>query len=95
MELVTLAVVGVATTSGFSQAVLTVLDVYDNTGDVIKISGVTSATATDYNQLYRITGISTAKEIQVSSASTVSVPSTSGLVLILHPSLLDILQVKH
>tara|TARA_Y100000356_G_scaffold72567_1_gene59839 strand:+ start:327 stop:6194 length:5868 start_codon:yes stop_codon:yes gene_type:complete len=75
----TLAVVGVATTSGFSQAVLTVLDVYDNTGDVIKISGVTSATATDYNQLYRITGISTAKEIQVSSASTVSVPSTSGL----------------
>jgi len=77
----TLAIVGVATTSGFSQAVVTVTDVYDNVGDVIRISGISSASTSDYNQLYRITGITTGttKEVNVSSASTIGVAHTTGI----------------
>jgi hypothetical protein len=54
----TLAVVGVATTAGFVQGYVTVTDIYDNTGDVVRISGVSSESLSHYNQLYRITSSS-------------------------------------
>ena len=38
----TMAVVGVGTTTGYSQAVLSVSKIYDNVGDVIRIVGVKS-----------------------------------------------------
>ena len=77
----TLAVVGVATTAGFVQGYVTVTDVYDNTGDVIRISGVSSESQKDYNQLYRITSVTTGatKEINVASASTVGNAHTTGV----------------
>ncbi len=77
----TLRVVGVATTSGFVEGVVTVSAITNNIGDTIQISGISSASNSDYNTLYRISGISTGKpkEITAVSANTVSAFSASGL----------------
>jgi len=76
----TLAVVGVATTVGFVQGYVTVTDIYNNAGDVVRITGVSSESQKDYNQLYRITSVpvGATKQIIVASASTVSNANTSG-----------------
>ena len=82
----TMAVVGVSTFSGYEQAVLQVTQIYDNVGDVIRISGVTSEAYSGYNELYRITGVGTAgvgtdreRTINVASASTIANYSTTGV----------------
>jgi hypothetical protein len=75
----TLAIAGIATTSGFSSAVVTVSSVYNNVGDVVKIAGVTSTTYQDYNNLYRITEVpvGAAKSFRAVSATSVSGISTT------------------
>ena len=76
----TMNVVGVTTYAGFSQAVVKVDQIYDNVGDVLKITGVSSETYKAYDDLYRITGIgTTGTSITVSSASTVTGFSTTGI----------------
>jgi hypothetical protein len=77
----TLAVVGVATTAGFVQGYVTVTDIYDNSGDVVRITGVSSESLTHYNQLYRITSVpvGSTKELIVASASTVGNANTTGV----------------
>ena len=50
----TLAIVGVATTSGYSQAVVQVTQIYSNIGDVVKFIGISSSS---YNTLGRITSV--------------------------------------
>ena len=79
-------VVGVATTSGHVVGVVSVTQIYNNIGDVIRLSNVTHHhnSVDDYNQLYRITGITAGDPytVEVSSASTVSsslVGSASGI----------------
>jgi len=76
-----LSVTGIATTSGFSAGSVKVEAIEDNVGDTISVSGITSLSANGYNTLYRITGLTTTstKEFQVSSASTISNPSSLGL----------------
>ena len=69
----TMNVVGVATTTGFTQAVVEVSKIYNNIGDTIKIVGVKSDTYNDYNQLYRIT------DVQIGSATTVTVAAASSI----------------
>ena len=76
----TMNVTGVTTFTGFSQAVVKVDQIYDNVGDVLKITGVSSETYKAYDDLYRITGIgTTGTSITVSSASTVTGFSTTGI----------------
>jgi hypothetical protein len=77
----TLAVVGTATTTGFAQAYVTVTSVYDNTGDVVRVTGVSSESLSDYNQLYRITSVPVGltTTINVASASTVGSAHTNGI----------------
>lgn len=77
----TLAVVGVATTSGYSIGVVNVTSVYDNTNDIIKISGISSLGYRGYNTLYRITGVNAGivRQVQVAPISAVSPISQSGL----------------
>ena len=80
----TLTLSGIGTTSGFSQAVINVSKIYDNIGDVVKISGVTSTSYQDYNNLYRINAINvgSAKSFTVVSASDVlEFSSTVGATL--------------
>jgi hypothetical protein len=75
----TLTVTGIGTTSGFSSAVITVSNVYNNVGDVVKIAGVTSTAYQGYNNLYRITGVAvgSAKSFSAVSATSVSGISTT------------------
>jgi len=74
-----LSITSVATTTGWSQATATVDNIYDNIGDTLRISGVTSTSYSEYNQLYRITGISTYNKIEVESTSAVNGRSTTGI----------------
>lgn len=75
----TLEVTGTATTTGYSVATLTVANIYDNTGDTVSVAGVGSDSYSEYNGLYSITGISTSKEISVTSVKSVPNFSTSGV----------------
>ena len=83
----TMAVVGVGTTTGYTPAVLTVDKIYNNVGDVIRITGVSSESYSELNDLYRITSIGVgteyASQITVESATTVSGFSTTGVGLTL------------
>lgn len=73
-----LTVVGVATTSSHVPGTVTVSSIYDHTGEVICISGINDRKFTQYNTLYRITGISSSRAVQVSSAGSITSPSVSG-----------------
>ena len=77
----TLSVVGVAVTSGHVPGYVTVTDIYDNTNDVIKISGISSASVSDYNQLYRITSVPVGltTEFIAESADPVGIARTMGI----------------
>ena len=77
----TMNVVGVGTTTGYSAAVLTVDQVYNNVGDVVRVVGVASEAYSGLNDLYRITevGVGTPKAVQVSSASTLTQFSKTGI----------------
>ena len=72
----TMHITGITTngSSGHTPAVVEVEKIYDNVGDVIRISGVSSESYAAYNDLYRITGINTGsdKQFNVSSASTIT-----------------------
>lgn len=74
-----LNVVGVATTTSFSVASVAVTSIYNNIGDTVKISGVTSTSYNTYNTLYKISGISSTNEIQLDSLETILNASTDGV----------------
>ena len=69
----TLAVVGVATTSGYSQAVVQVTQIYNNVGDTVRVSGVSSEIYSPFNNLYRITNI------PVGAANSFTAQSSTGI----------------
>ena len=70
----TLAIVGVAATTGYSQAVVTVTQIYNNIEDVVRISGITSESIQGFNDLYRITNIQVgaANSFVAKSANTIT-----------------------
>ena len=65
----------------YSDAVVEVTQIYDNTGDTVKIVGVKSEAYSPFNDLYRITdvNIGAAKSFSVESASSVGVGTTTGI----------------
>lgn len=75
-----LNVVGVATTVGFSTAVVEVTSIYNNVGDTLSVTGI-NPTYNSYNTLYRITGIATGdtKRVTVQSSETISGIITTGI----------------
>jgi hypothetical protein len=77
----TITVSGISTFAPFTEAVLTVSQIYNNVDDVVQISGVTSTSYQDYNNLYRITNVlvGSAKSFTAISASAVSGFSTTGV----------------
>ena len=77
----TMNVVGVGTTTGWEQAVLEVSQVYNNVGDVIRVTGVGSEAYDPYNQLYRVTGVNVggSKSVTVESASTIVSLATTAV----------------
>ena len=77
----TLAVVGVATTSGFVQGYVTVTGVHNHIGECLTIAGVVPAALDGYNGVYKITGIATGniKQLQVESARAFTTGSATGI----------------
>ena len=77
----TLALSGVAGTTGNTGAVLTVNEIYSNIGDTLRITGITPDSNSDYNTVYKVTsvGVGSDKQVNVSSASTVSRNSITGI----------------
>jgi len=73
------SIVGVATTASHIPGIVSVTQIYNNVNDVINIFGVSNFENEEFNSSYRITGITTHNEINVSSASTISVGNTTGL----------------
>jgi hypothetical protein len=77
----TLAVVGVATTSGFVQGYVTVTGVHNHIGECLTVAGVVPAALDGYNGAYKITGIATGniKQLQVESARAFTTGSATGI----------------
>jgi hypothetical protein len=77
----TLAVVGVATTSGFVQGYVTVTGVHNHIGECLTVAGVFPAALDGYNGVYKITGIATGniKQLQVESAKAFTTGSATGI----------------
>ena len=77
----TLAVVGVAVTTGFSQAVVTVNQIYSNVGDTLRVSGINSESLNGFNDLYRIDDVKVgaANSFAVSSVSPITQGQTTGI----------------
>jgi hypothetical protein len=77
----TLAVVGVGTTTGYTEAVVTVAGVYNNVGDTVRISGVSSESYAPFNDVYRITSVQvgSAKSFTVTSTSAIGIGTTAGI----------------
>lgn len=73
----TASLAGVGTVG--SGATVTVVNIYNNVGDCLSISGVSSASYAGYNTLYTITGITTTKQITVRSSEIISGFNTTGL----------------
>ena len=79
-----LHVVGIATTTTLgvhTSAIVTVTEIYDNTGDVVRLTGVTSETYNQFNSLYRITeiGVGAAKSFRAASDVSISGVTTAGI----------------
>jgi len=77
----TLAVVGIATTTGHTHGVVTVSKIYNNVGDVVRVSGISSVSYLEYNDLYRITDVKVgaAKSFVAVSANPVPNRSSTGV----------------
>jgi len=75
----TCRVVGIATTTGFSSATVSVNKIYDNRGDTIRVRGIRDYDGKKYNQLYRINGISDINQIEVVPVGESPGISTLGL----------------
>ena len=84
----TMAVVGIATTTGYSQAVVQVSAIYDNVGDSIRVLGVSSESLQTYNDLYRITGV------EIGAATTVTVKLRQLQSLVYQQQVLDLLILR-
>ncbi len=69
----TLAVVGVATTAGFTEGVVQVTHIHDATNEILNVEGIRDSVFDDYNNLYRITSVPVGEpnKVNVSSATTV------------------------
>ena len=78
-----LNIVGIATTgsTGHIPAIVEVTKIYDNIGDVVRLTGVSSETYNQYNDLYRITeiGVGAAKSFRAISDKTLSGVTNSGI----------------
>ena len=70
-DIVTLSGNGISTYAPYTPVTLRVTNIYDHVGETLNVSGVTSDTYSGYNNLYKISGISTYNEIDVESSRTI------------------------
>ena len=77
----TMHIVGIPTFSTFEEAVVQVANIYDNTNDVIKITGISSLTHVQCNQLYRIEGVNVgaSKTFDAAPINAITGVTTTGI----------------
>tara|TARA_B100001564_G_scaffold1933_1_gene1724 strand:- start:8912 stop:14803 length:5892 start_codon:yes stop_codon:yes gene_type:complete len=76
----TLTVTGVSTFSPYTAATVTVDNILNNVGNTVRIENIASFARKEYNKLYEITGITTQKQIEVTSiGGTITNPSFTGI----------------
>jgi hypothetical protein len=77
----TMNVVGIATYGIHASAVITVDSVYDNVGDVVRITGVTSESYSGYNNIFRISEVHVGggKSFTAISDSTITGVTNTGI----------------
>ena len=64
----TLAVTGIGTTTGHVQGYVTVEQIHNSLDDVFRIDGIRDDRFKDYNNLYRITGVTDGDDVNVNVA---------------------------
>ena len=69
----TLAVTGIGTTTGHVQGYVTVEQIHNSLDDVFRIDGIRDDRFKDYNNLYRITGVTDGDDVNVNVASASTV----------------------
>ena len=74
-----LNILGVGTHAPYAVGVVTVTHIYDNIGDTLDVRGVKPDSNSEFNTLYRITGVGTDNTIQVASASTIGAVTVTGV----------------
>ena len=76
-----LTVEGIPIGGGFFQATIEVTQIYSNIGDTIRINGIESIEYNQYNDIYRITGISAGEDRRFTAVSSNSIVgySVSGI----------------
>ena len=76
----TMHIVGIPTFT-FEEAVVQVEKIYDNTNDVIKVTGISSLTHVQANQLYRITGVNVgaSKTFDAAPVTAITGVTTTGI----------------
>jgi len=67
-----LTITGITTVSGHVVGVCSVANIYNNVGDCLSISGVSSSTYNGYNTLYKITAVPTVKTVTVQSSEAIT-----------------------
>ena len=75
----TLTVAGIGTTTGFTSGTVTVSSVANNINDSVSIAGVSSVGYQEYNNLYRIVGVSSINELQIESIKPINGVSVTGV----------------
>jgi hypothetical protein len=77
----TLTIAGIATTTGFTQAVVQVTHINNNINDSVQLDGIIPAANNEYNTLYKITNIpiGSTKQFEVESSSAINNLSLTGL----------------
>ena len=77
----TLSLNGLPKLASNTSAIINVNKIYDNTGEVLDVQGISSSSLSTYNTLYRISGIATgsSQKIEVVSTTTVSGVNTIGI----------------
>ena len=74
-------IVGIPTFATFEEAVVQVEKIYDNTNDVIKVTGISSLTHVQCNQLYRIEGVNVgaSKTFDAAPVTAITGVTTTGI----------------
>ena len=77
----TMHIVGITTGALHTPAVVQVGTIYDNVGDVVRVSGVSSEGYAGYNNLYRIAEVLVGndREFSATSANSIANPTSSGI----------------
>ena len=77
----TFAIVGIATTTNHFRGVVQVTAIYNNVGDNFVLSGIRDKNYSQYNGVYRISGISSSipNAIEAVSVNPISSPATGGI----------------